>query len=239
MIKKLIYIIAITMTMQAYSSCCGRYFIPHKKSYWNLDVLQINKDSSYISESGMEWYCYRSFGMWKPIQGKKKLVSFESSSSDYSHIPIYVKESHNEKVGTTIIFTQGKQFYNCEFNEILINDSPVKIYSDTILLSGNVDSLSIRLGFSEWMRCNLTANILYPAIYSQVYYTLDTTSNVYEITLPTYPHLESLDSFSAKDLFSYVSKDFEAHYCCGKWYVKGKNGKRILYKRLKERKKKH
>lgn len=227
------------MTIQACSSCCGRYFIPHKKSYWNLDVLQINKDSSYISESGMEWYCYWSFGMWKPIQGKKNLVSFESSSSDYSHIPIYVKESHNEKVGTTIIFTQGKQFYNCEFNEILINDSPVKIYSDTILLSGNVDSLSIRLGFSVWMRCNLTANILYPAIYSQVYYTLDTTSNVYEITLPTYPHLESLDSFSAKDLFSYVSKDFEAHYCCGKWYVKGKNGKRILYKRLKERKKKH
>ena len=196
--KRLIYIITIAATIQACSPCFGKYSAVHKKHYWNFDILQINKDSSYVSESGIEWYSYRSFGTWKPILGKKNYVSFKSNSSDFSHIPINVRESHNEKIGTIIIFTQGKQFYNCEFNEVLVNGNPIKIDSDTILLSdcSVVDSLSIRLGFSEWMRCNLTANILHPAIYTKVYYPLDTTSNVYEITLPIYPHFESADTFS-------------------------------------------
>lgn len=224
------------MTIQACSPCFGKYSAVHKKHRWSWNLLQINNDSSFVSESGIEWFSYRSFGTWSPIPGKKNHVSFKSSSSDYSHIPTYVRELHNEKVGTTIIFTQGKQFFDCEFNEILVNGNPIKIDSDTILLSDYsvVDSLSIRLGYSEWMRRNLTVNILYPAIYTQVYYPLDTTNNVFEITLPTYPHFESL-TFSATHLFSYVSEEFEAYYCCGKWYVFSKNGKWIPYKRYRER----
>lgn len=237
MTKRLIYIIII-VTAQACSPYYGNYIAIHKKNYCSFNFLRINEDSSYVSESGIEWFSYRSFGTWKPIQGKKNHISFKSSSSDYSHIPIYVSESRNEKLGTTIIFTQGRLFYNCEFNEILVNGNPFKIDADTILLSEGVDSLSIRLGYSEWMRHNLTGNILYPTICTQIYYPLDTTSNVYEITLPAYPHLESIDTFTATALFSYVPDEFEAHYCYGKWYLYGENGKIIPYKRLKERKRK-
>ncbi len=236
MMKRLIYITLI-LTVQACSPY-GSYMATHKKHYWEYDYMQINEDSTYAVFGGIEWFVRRSSGTWKPIQGKKNHMSFKSSLSDYSHIPIFVRESHNENFGTTIIFTQGKQFYNCEFNELLVNGTPFKIDADTIILSECIDSLSIRLSYSEWMRRNLTASILYPAICTQVYYPLDTTSNVYEITLPEYT-LDSLDTFSAIDLFSYAPSEFEAHYCCGKWYTYDKNGKIFrTYRRIKERKKK-
>ncbi len=226
------WIITIIVTIQACSPRFGTY-MSQMRHHAGRHGLQIREDSSYVANSALEWFSYRSFGTWRPIQGKQNHLSFKSSSSDYSHnIPIYVKESHSEKVGTIIIFTQGKQFYDCEFNEVLVNGSPIKIEQDTIMLSEcSVDSLSIRLGYSEWMRRNLTATILYPAIYTQEYYPLDTTSNVYEITMPIYPHLDKISHPYATDLFSYVSEEFEAYYRCGKWYV----GKlKIPYKRLKE-----
>lgn len=228
----------MAVTIQACSPCLGKYMAVHKKNNWSFNFLQINKDSSYVSESGIEWYSYRSFGTWSPIQGKKNYVSFKSSSSDYSQIPICVRESHKEQTEATIIFTQGKQFYNCEFNEILINEKNIPIDKDTIVIDSRVDSLSIILGFSEWMRRNLTVNILYPAIYTQVYYPLDKTNNVYEITLPIYPHFESSNTFSpsATTLFSYLSEEFEAYYHLGKWFVYGKEGEKIPFKRYRVRK---
>ena len=131
MMKRLIYITLI-LTVQACSPF-GSYMATHKKHYWECDYMQINEDSTYAVFGGIEWFVRRSSGTWKPIQGKKNHMSFKSSLSDYSHIPIFVRESHNENFGTTIIFTQGKQFYNCEFNELLVNGTPFKIDADTIL----------------------------------------------------------------------------------------------------------
>lgn len=238
--KKSIYVILIGFFMIGCNSRYGSFGYFKKYGNWGI-FMQINKDSTYTSTSGIEWYWINSFGTWTKNPNKKNSILLKSSSSDYTHIPIYVRDSHQGHTGTVLIFTQGKQFYDCEFNEVLVNGNPIMIDKDTIFLSnGNVDSLSVRLGFSEWVRNNTTAALLYPAIYSQVYYPLDSANNVYEITLPIYPTYDtsSIVGPRASDLFSYVPKETEAIYRNGKWYTIGWNGKIIQYKRLRKRKEK-
>lgn len=221
------YLIFLGLIMLGCNSRYGYFYNHERLAYWGY-LLNIEKDSTFKWTFWTEWNSRKSFGTWTMIPNKKNTILLKSSSSDYTHIPIYVRESHQGHTGTVLIFTQGKQFYDCEFNEVLVNGNPIMIDKDTIFLSnGNVDSLSVRLGFSEWMRNNLTAALLYPAIYSQVYYPSDSANNVYEITLPVYPtySTSSIVGPRASTLFSYVPMETEAIYRNGKWYIIGRSGK--------------
>lgn len=219
--------------------CAPRYgtYVAHTGHQPFGCLMQINEDSTFLWNSWSEWYSRNSFGKWISIPNKKNHLFFISSSSDYSHIPIYVRESHKEQTGATIIFSQGKQFYNCEFNEILINGKTIPIDKDTIAINCHVDSLCVRLRYSEEGK-KRRLWVLYDVVCSNIYYNYDVRNNVFEISLPEYPHYSKSGIYhphAASDLFAYIPMEGEAFYKNGKWYV---GEKKIPYKRLKERKKK-
>ena len=212
--------------------CNSRYgfFYNHERHALSGHLINIEKDSTFKWIFWTEWYSRNSFGTWKMIPNKKNTILLKSSSSDYTHIPIYVKAYHQEQNGTTIIFSQGKQFYNCEFNELLVNDKIIFIDQDTILIPEcHVDSLSLRLRYSDDGK-QQRPWILYNEILSDKYYSLDAQNNVFELSLPVYPHYEDSYAFypRASTLFSYLPMETEAIFCNGTWYMIGRNGKTTL-----------
>ena len=217
------------------------HFLNYKPKTYTGSYLQIGKDGTYRWQYFAHWYARNSFGTWTKNPNKKNSILLKSSSSDYTHIPIYVKASHQEKNGTIIILSQGKQFYNCEFNEVLINGKNIPIDKDTIVTDCHVDSLCVRLGFSEEAKKGRLW-VLYDVICSDVYYNnVGTQDNVFEISLPEYPFCEmkprSWWTHTASDLFQYLPIETEAYYRNGKWYLIDTEGEPIPFKRYRVRRK--
>ena len=233
--KKIFCTIVISIVMMGCMSRYGQFYNYKPRTYWGCN-LQIDKDSTFRWRFWTEWYSRHSFGTWTPVPNKKNHLLLKSSSLDYTHIPIFVRESHKEQTGATIIFSQGKQFYNCEFNEVLINGKTIPIDKDTIAINCHVDSLCVRLGYSEEER-ERRPWVLYNIVCTDTYLNHDAQNNVFEISLPEYPSYkdERRRTPTATSLFEYLPMETKAYYCCGKWYV---GEKKIPYKRLKEHKKK-
>ena len=234
--KKYIFLIFLGLVTLGCSSRYGSFY-NHKRLALFGHLISIEKDSTFKWETWTEWYSRNRFGTWTKIPNKKNSILLKSSSSDYTHIPIYVKAFHQEQNGTTIIFSQGMQFYNCEFNEVLVNGKTIPIDKDTIVIPNcHIDSLSIRLRYSDEAK-QQRPWILYNEILSDMYYNANAQNNVFELSLPVYPHYEDSYAFypHSSTLFSYEPVEIQAYYRCGKWYICGKNGP-IPYKRYRARK---
>lgn len=239
MMKKIIYTIIVSMLT---IGCISHYgtFVNGKYDY--RSDLQVNQDSTFIYELHRHWWQWNSFGTWTSVPNKKNHILLKSSLEDYTRIPIDIVESKNEDSRQMLIFTQGVKHYDCDRKEIFINGQAQTIDKDTILLSSNhIDSIMICLGFYDREQI-MFFSPHYDSICSQIYYPLDSANNVFTITIPEFPSITILTNFmrqkrKASMLFLYVPMETEAFYKNGKWYLYGKDGNLIPYKRPKESKK--
>ena len=236
MMKKVLYMIIVSMIT---IGCAFQYgpFLEGKCD--NSRYFQINQDSTFLFETYRHWWQWNSYGTWTLIPNKKNHILLKSSSDDYTCFPLNVLESKNEDSRPKLIFTQGANHYDCERNEVFVNGQVLTIDRDTIELSCNhIDSIMICLGFSHPEKIMFFSPHYY-SICSQKYYPLDSANNVFIITIPEFPC--RIGSFYchkryASKLFLYVPMETEAYYHLGKWFVYGKEGEKIPFKRYRVRK---
>ncbi len=234
--KRILYIIIVLSMFLM--GCVSHYgaFVNGKND--NSSYLQINQDSTFLLETHKHWWQWNSFGIWTLSHDKKNHYLLKSSSEDYTHIPINVHESKKENSRPMLIFTQGAKYYDCERKEIFVNGQILTIDRDTIELSDNhIDSIMICLGFNHREKI-MFFSPHYDSICSQIYYPLDSANNVFSITIPEFPCRNDSDCQKRKvsRLFLYGPIEAEAYYRFGKWYMYGKNGKMIPFRRYKKRK---
>lgn len=230
--KKHVYIMFIGLFFIGCSPRLGTFVAQAPKALLGSG-LQLNEDSSFVYQTWQEWYETNSFGKWCPLHGKANAICLTSSISDFSHIPIAVTEKKNDNNDVIVILKQGVRFYDCEYNELIVNGEPIVIDRDTIILSyGQIDSLAVRLGFSEQMRLRMAPTPQYSEVCTEVYYSQTPMSNQFEISLPSYPHYRD-SAPRALALFLYFPMNTEAIYKGGKWHIMTKDGKAVVYKRIK------
>lgn len=235
MMNKVLYMLIISILT---IGCASQYGTFTEGKYDSSRYLQINQDRTFLTETYRHWWQWNSYGSWTLIPNKKNHILLKSSLDDYTRIPINVYESKKENSRPMLIFTQGAKHYDCERKEIFVNGQVQTIDRDTIELSDNhIDSIMICLGFKNREKI-MFFSPHYDSICSQIYYPLDSANNVFSITFPEFPCRNDSDCQERKvsRLFLYVPIETEAYYRFGKWYMYGKNGKIIPFKRRKEHK---